>query len=316
MSFTFRPAVRENIPTIVGIAGPTKSGKTMSAHYLAKGMANGGKVVMINAEGPKGHLYADRFDYVACDIDAPYSYERFTEAVKEAAKLNPAVLIIDSASHMHDGPGGLLEFHEAELDRIAGNDWKKRERATWTAWIHPKADENEFIYTLLGLKCHVILCFRAKEKLKIERGKEPVNLGWQPIAGDRITFETLFTLVLPPHSKGVPDLDNSEMREPFGKMFTPGRAIDEAVGRKIAEFAAGGNAPIKQEVEREVDPLPARAPSDEPPISQFWKDVRAAGFKREDVVQILGHERFEELDDDQLQEILFQLKDRKQGQLV
>lgn len=60
---------------------------------------------------------------------------------------------------------------------------------------------------------------------------------------------------------------------------------------------------------------PVRVP-EESSISRFWKDVRAAGFKREDVVQILGHERFEELDDDQLQEILFQLKDRKQGQLV
>lgn len=195
---------------------------------------------MLNAEGPRGHQYADKFKYVACDIEAPFSPRRYIEAVAAAKELNPAVLIIDSASHMHDGPGGMLEYHDAELDRMAGEDFKKRERMTWAAWIKPKKDENEFVYSLLGLKCPVVLCFRAKEKIKIVTGKPPIDLGWQPIASDRISFETIFTLVLPPHCKGVPDLSISEMREPFDTMV-PGEAqIDESLGRKLAEWAAGG----------------------------------------------------------------------------
>src|SRR5579859_2337405 len=249
MTFTFRPAVRSNTPIIIGLAGPTKSGKTMSAHRIAAGIAGGGDVVMINAEGARGHQYADHFKYLACDIEAPFSPSRYTEAVIEAGKLNPAVLIVDSASHMHDGPGGLLEYHDAELDRMAGtDDFKKRERMTWAAWIRPKKDENEFIYTLLGLKCPVILCFRAKEKIKIIPGKPPVDLGWQPIASDRISFETLFTLVLPPHCKGVPDLSISEMREPFDTMIKEGRQLDESLGRELAEWAAGGVAKSPDDV--------------------------------------------------------------------
>jgi hypothetical protein len=80
--------------------------------------------------------------------------------------------------------------------------------------------------------------------MKIVPGKDPVDLGWQPIAGDRITFETIFTLVLPPHSKGVPDLDQSEMREPFDTMVPRGKAIDEELGRKLTEWAKGASAPI------------------------------------------------------------------------
>ncbi len=72
MSFTFRPAVREHTPLIIGIAGPTKSGKTMSALRMASGLAGGKPVAMINAEGPRGHQYADTFKYVACDLVPPY----------------------------------------------------------------------------------------------------------------------------------------------------------------------------------------------------------------------------------------------------
>jgi len=72
MSYTFRPATRENTPLIIGIAGPTKSGKTMSALRLGVGLANGGTVAMLNAEGPRGHQYADTFKYVACDLMPPF----------------------------------------------------------------------------------------------------------------------------------------------------------------------------------------------------------------------------------------------------
>lgn len=240
MTIMIRPAQRESTLLIVGLAGPTKSGKTKSAHRLAAGMANGGTVVMLNAEGPRGHQYADQFKYLACDISPPYSPARYTEHVLEIQKLKPAVLIIDSASHMHDGPGGLLEMHTAELDRMAGTtDYKKRDRMNWAAWVMPKATENKFIYTMLDLRCHIILCFRAKEKLKIIPGKDPIDLGWQPIASDRVSFETMFTLMLPPHCKGVPDLATSDMREPFDTMIPTGKPLDEALGVKLAEWSKG-----------------------------------------------------------------------------
>lgn len=252
MTISFRPATRENTPIVAGLAGPTKSGKTKSAHRLAQGIAQGAPVAMINTEGAKGHQYADQFQYIAADLTAPFRPQRYTEALKAALALSPrpAVVIIDSLSHMHDGPGGILEWHEEELDRLAGDDKKRRERSTWTAWIRPKAAENEFIYTMLGADCHLILCFRAKEKIKIVTGKPPIDLGWQPIAGERVAFETLFTLVLPPHCKGVPDLSISEMREPFDTLIPQGQQLSEKTGEAIAKWATGtgenGRGPAKQ----------------------------------------------------------------------
>jgi len=263
--FNVRPAIREDTPLIIGLAGPTKSGKTYSAHRLARGIVGpDGVVAMLNAEGKRGHQYAGKFKYLACDISAPYSYERYEEAIETIAKLKPDCVIIDSMSHAHDGPGGMIEQHAAELDRMAGTDYKKRERATWAAWIKPKQWENRFIYRLIDdLKCAVILCFRAKEKLKIVPGKDPIELGWRPIASEKITFETMFTLVLPPFSKGVPDMAVSEMREPFDTMIKPGAQLDEALGARLAEWARGPKATAAPQPPPIREPIP-RAPPAEP----------------------------------------------------
>ncbi len=253
-AITFRPAVREQTPLIIGLAGPTKSGKTYSALRLAAGIAGDGVVMMINAEGKRGHQYADTFTYSAYDITPPFSPHRYQETILAASDSKPGCIIIDSMSHMHDGPGGMLEYHDDELDRLAGtSDWKKRDRMNFTAWIAPKKAENAFIYSLIGLDCPVILCFRAKEKLRIVRFKDPVNLGYQAISSDRITFETIFTLMLPPHCKGVPDLALSEMRSPFELMVKADKVIDEALGRELAQWAVGGASKPK---ETEPDALP------------------------------------------------------------
>jgi hypothetical protein len=260
VTITFRPAKREHTPLIIGLAGPTKSGKTMSAHRVARGLAGDGVVAMINAEGAKGHQYADRFDYITYDIDRPYRPQRYTEALRGALEQKPAVVIIDSASHMHDGPGGILEYHEEELDRMAGTDFKKRERMTWAAWVKPKQAENEFIYTMLEANCHLVLCMRAKEKIRIVKGADPIDLGWQPIVGERVAFETIFTLTLPPHSKGVPDLAVSEMREPFDSIIPADRPLNEDVGKALAAWAAGSSTsasapPIAGDPARQVEAL-------------------------------------------------------------
>lgn len=255
--FTFRPAKREQTPLIIGLAGPSKSGKTYSALRLATGMANGGTIAVINTEGARGHMYADKFVYQAVDIAEPFSYERYRDALLAAKELKPAVVIIDSISHAHEGPGGMLDQHERFLDSKCGSDYKKRDRMTWTAWIKPKAEESQFINTIIQQDFAVILCFRAKEKLKIVRGQEPVPMGWQPICSDRVPFETTATLILTPGCKGAPDLDAqaSELREPLDTLIRP-EQINEELGQKLAKWAAGVTVAA-----------PKPAPSDAPPSS-------------------------------------------------
>lgn len=251
MSFVFKPAKRENTPLIVGLAGPSKSGKTYSALRLAVGLKNGGQIFMINTEGKRGHQYADKFDYQAVDLNEPFAMTRYREAMVESKKQNPSVLIIDSVSHAHEGIGGMLDQHESELDRMSGGNYEKRMKMTYAAWIRPKKDESDMINFMLQMNCHIILCFRAKEKIKIIKGKEPEPLGWQPIGSDRIHFETAFTLILPPHSQGTPDMTalGSEFREPYDKMVTTTQ-IDEALGKRLAEWS-GAQKTIQKEKSKE-----------------------------------------------------------------
>jgi hypothetical protein len=184
-------------------------------------------------------MYADLFNYTTLDLTPPYSPERYEEAIRAALQRRPGVIIIDSVSHMHDGPGGMLEYHETEIDRITkgSTNFSERQKATWSAWIKPKQAETKMIYAMIDSPVHFVLCFRAKEKLKIIPGKNPVPLGWQPIASDRIAFETAFTLLLPPHCNGVPDLSAgaSEMQ------------IDEQLGQKLLAWAAGAGTPAQGE---------------------------------------------------------------------
>jgi len=286
MSISFGRAIRENTPLVIGLAGPTKSGKTMSALRLATGLANGGVIAMVNAEGPRGHQYADKFEYVTCDLSSPFAPQKYLEAVAEVKKLKPACLIVDSVSHMHDGPGGFLEMHDEIAERMSGGDRAKKERVTWAAWIEPKRLENQFIYSMLELACPVILCFRAKEKLKIIPGKQPIDLGWQPICSERIAFETLFTLTFEPHAKGVPSLAISDMREPFDTMVTAD-PIDEALGRRLVEWSKGSKGkpaepkPNGHIAVSEWEKLLKEAP-DAKQLAALWTDCQTACRKAND----------------------------------
>jgi len=280
----FRPAKRIPAPLVIGLAGPSKSGKSLSGLRMATGLANGGTILMVNTE-PHGHHYADRFTYQAFDMAPPHRPDKYTEVLAAAQALNPAVLIIDSLTHMHDGIGGMNEWHDEIALEMAQGDRKRAEKMNAPAWAVVKASENHFVYQLLSMGCHVILTFRAKEKVKIARDGKWHDLGWRPIMSDRIAFETMFTLMFLPYSGGVPDLDVSELRWPFDGDFIPkDKPVDEALGRSLAEWAKGnGGAPsagadgesiLKHAVvtENSVRPLAPVRPPAMTPLDE-WKDL-------------------------------------------
>ena len=239
---TFRPATRQNTPLIIGLAGPSKSGKSYSALRLAKGMADGGRIILLNTE-PHGHHYADQFTYEAADIGSPHRVQKYIEAIAAVAQEKPAVLIIDTLTHLWDGIGGLKEWKDEVALKLAKGDLGRIDKMSAPAWAQVKAEENHFIYLMLELPCHIILCFRAKDKMVIPKGGgEWTVIPMQPIMSDRIAFETLFTLTLPEYAHGVPDLSISAMREPFDTMIPPGKPIDEALGERLAAWARGGSS--------------------------------------------------------------------------
>jgi energy-coupling factor transporter ATP-binding protein EcfA2 len=249
MSFTIKPAKPINNRIIVSIAGPQASGKTTSALRLATGIvkATGGKICFIDTENKRALQYASAFVFNHLELDPPFSPKRYEEAIEFAEKQGYGegdVIIIDSMSHEHEGPGGVLEIHAEYM-----KEKKYDQRFNMLGWNHAKKDRKRLIsYTLSRTPCHVILCFRAKQGLKevtVNGKTQYVNTGLERIGADEYSYEMNIALILPQGSMGKPDWSEKASRinefggeMPLTKLLRETEQITEETGRAIAEITS------------------------------------------------------------------------------
>lgn len=258
-TFDDRPAVRERTPILIGLVGPSGSGKTYSALRLATGIqrVTEGEIYFIDTEARRALHYAEKFKFRHVPFGQPFSPTDYQQAIEycikkaEPAKKQPTI-VVDSMSHEHEGPGGVLEMHEAELDKRAGSDWNKRAALNMLCWAKPKAQRQRLINSILQMEANFIFCFRAKPKLKLERGKEPESLGYQPISGDNFIYEMTLKCLLLPGANGIPTWQSDMMGEramiklpeQFRALFStnPPPQLTEDIGEQLARWAAGSPA--------------------------------------------------------------------------
>jgi hypothetical protein len=270
--FTFQPARRESIPLLIGIAGGTGSGKTYSALRLAKGLAGDKPFAVIDTEAGRAKHYADLFDFQHGDLMPPFRPERYDEAILAAEQAGYPVIVVDSFSHEYAGEGGLLDWHDEELTRMAGQDWKKREAMTFSAWVRPKMAHKAFVSKLLQLRSHLIVCLRAEEKIDIvkgEDGKTKVvpkktlsgHVGWIPIAEKSFAYELTLSVVMTPDAPGIAKpIKIQEQHKAFVPLDQP---LSEETGKRLAEWARGGTGAesTRQVPKTGTDEPDAEAPS-------------------------------------------------------
>ncbi|MDR9788379.1 MAG: AAA family ATPase [Peptococcaceae bacterium MAG4] len=82
-------------------------------------------MALIDTERGSGELYAHLGEYDVCSIEAPFTPEKYIEAIRAAEGAGYDTIIIDSLSHAWAGPGGVLDIHGHAADK-SGN--------SWTAW--------------------------------------------------------------------------------------------------------------------------------------------------------------------------------------
>lgn len=248
--FNHTIAIRKKVPLLIGLSGPSGGGKTYSALRLASGMqkVNGGEVFGIDTEANRMLHYADKFKFQHVPFGAPFNPLSYLEAIEYCVSKGAKTIVVDSMSHEHEGPGGLLEMHAMEVQRMAGNDYAKAERVKMLAWGKPKAERRRLLNTLLQIPCDFVFCFRAKEKLKMIRGQEPEKLGYMPIAGEEFVFEMTVCGLLLPNAGGIPQWNPHEtgermmvkLPEQFRKLLLDHRGpLDERIGEEMARWAAG-----------------------------------------------------------------------------
>ena len=279
--FVFTDARRESVPLLLGLMGASGSGKTFSALRLATGIQTitGGDIYGIDTEARRMLHYADRFKFKHLEFKAPFGPDRYQAAIEHAVASGAKIIIVDSMSHEHDGPGGVLEVHAAELERLGGQESKK-----FLAWQKPKAMRRQMINRILQLNASLICCFRAKDKIKIAGGK-PIPQGFMPIAGEEFVFEMTANCLLMPHADGVPTWRSDEvgermmmkLPEQFKGIFAEQRPLSEEIGAELAQWAQG-RQPAAEDVGSEAALEAARsaARNGRDALNVHWKTLDKA----------------------------------------
>lgn len=250
--FDDKPAARESVPLLLGIFGPSGGGKTFSALRVATGIQQvaGGDIGFIDTEARRALQYADMFRFRHLQFDPPFGPLDYMAALEHFVSKGVKTVIIDSMSHEHEGQGGLLSMHEAELDRITKGDASKRERMSMLAWQKPKSHRQQLINRILQMNANFIFCFRAKESSKpvnVDGKMQIVPQGFVPIAGDAYVYEMTTCALLLPGAKGVPTWRSEnpgermmiKTAEQFRWLYEREEALSENTGRLLAEWAKG-----------------------------------------------------------------------------
>ena len=181
-----RRAERQQARIRMGLQGPSGSGKTMGALLVAFGITNNwSKIAIIDTENNSADLYAHLGNFNVLSLSAPYSPERYIEAIQSCEEAGMEVIIIDSISHEWEGQGGILETHS----NMIGN--------SFTNWAKLTPRHNQFITKMLSCRSHIIATVRSKQEyvLSEKNGKMvPEKIGLKGVQREGMDYE--LTLVL------------------------------------------------------------------------------------------------------------------------
>ena len=146
-----KTAQRKRVKIRMNIASPSGFGKTYSALLLAYGITgNWESIAIIDTENDSASLYAHLGNFKTINLEAPYSPERYIEAITICEKAGIEVIIIDSITHVWKGTGGILEYQNSLGGRY--QDWAKA-TPLYQKWL------NKILYS----DCHIITTNRKKQ---------------------------------------------------------------------------------------------------------------------------------------------------------
>lgn len=248
-------AVQGGEPLLIGLVGPSSGGKTYSALRLAKGIVSvtGGRISVIDTETRRAKAYAKYFDYDHTELEAPFSPYDYLDVINHCIDDGAKCIVIDSASHEHEGIGGVLEMQEAELERLSKGNYERAKQMKFLSWAAPKSARKKLIQRIMQANVHVIMCFRAKKGIDTSGKTRPENIGWTPIGGSEWIYEFTCKFLLEPSCDGVfsmpvgklGDKESIKIPRQFRELFAKPEQLSEKHGEAMAKWAAGEAPPEK-----------------------------------------------------------------------
>lgn len=234
-----RKAQRKKAKLRLGIAAPSGAGKTYSALLLAFGI--GGKVGVIDTEHGSADLYEDLGEYDIINIEAPYTVQKYRDALTAFERASYDVVIIDSLSHAWAGEGGLLDKQGKLADRPGANGY--------AAWRTITPEHNGLVEAILTSPCHLIATMRSKQEYVLEvndKGKQtPRKVGMAPVQREGMEYE--FTVMLDIDMSHVASSSKDRTRLFDGQLFK----ITASHGEQLRNWLESGVEPEQKSAEAE-----------------------------------------------------------------
>lgn len=230
-----RKATRQKAKIRLGLSSVSGGGKTYSSILIAKGLSNGNmdKIALIDTENGSGDLYANLGDYNVITLEAPYTPERYIEAINACESAGMEVIIIDSITHEWDGKGGILEISNS----MTGN--------SYTNWAKLTPRHQAFIDKILQCKAHVITTVRRKQDYEMTTNSQgklvPQKVGLKEVTREGFEYELTVNLELDTNHNATVSKDRTGLF--VGK---PDFKPSEETGKLLLDWCENGVEPIKE----------------------------------------------------------------------
>jgi len=229
-----RKATRQKAKIRLGLSSVSGGGKTYSSILIAKGLATSmDKIALIDTENGSGDLYANLGDYNVITLEAPYTPERYIEAITACENAGMEVIIIDSITHEWDGKGGILEISNS----MTGN--------SYTNWAKLTPRHQSFIDKILQCKAHVITTVRRKQDYEMTTNSQgklvPQKVGLKEVTREGFEYELTVNLELDTNHNATTSKDRTGLF-----IDKPEFKPSEETGKLLLDWCENGVEPIKE----------------------------------------------------------------------
>lgn len=230
-----KKASRKKVKLRLNISAPSGAGKTYSALRMAFGLCGSwDKVAVVDTENGSASLYSHLGEFNVVDLEAPFTPEKYVEAIKTCEAAGMEVIILDSTTHEWNC---LLE----ENEKLAQAKYRGN---TWSAWSKTTPRHDNFVNSVLQSAAHVITCTRSKmETVQVENGgkKEVKKIGLKDQQREGWEYELTVSLNIDRDTHyAIPSKDRTNLFEGKNPFL-----ITEETGKQIAEWCNGGSSEIE-----------------------------------------------------------------------
>lgn len=252
----FEPKIakREKLKSLIGLIGPSGSGKSLSALLIAYGMAKEKypnvneaelwkKIGTVDTEHKRLLNYVgQKFNNIEImgfhhvELKAPFNTDRYIAAITSLLNIGCEFVIIDGLSQQWQGSGGVIETHA----KMAGNSFQN--------WGKLNPETTKLVALLTSYTVNVIATMRVKTEYVVENidGKSvPRKIGLKPIQKDDLEYEfdTVFNLDMEHRANISKDITN---------LFGDELIITEDIGSIIFRYLELG-IDVKLEQQLEIE---------------------------------------------------------------